>query len=828
MLRHYVVVALRILRRSPFTAAANILTLSVGLVCFLTAYAYSTFWMLAERGFHGADRIYVLSMSTRFRGADVDRSGQLVPVALVELLKTDFPEIETLARAMVINRQRTSVSTGERATRLDAVAVDPQFLEIFDLPFISGDPKLALSRPRSVVITKASAIALFGGEDPVGRSLFLENSVDTTVTGVIDVIPEPSHLGRSVRAIMHVDLLASMDVQEAISGNGFSRAQAMTYLLLPNDTRAVAASIRAKLPDFVAARIPPESLATLGYAAISLDVRPVRDLLQPGGREGIFLHVSPEAELWLFGAVILVIACVNYANLAVARMGRRIREVGIRRSVGAGRWHVMAQFLLDTSLTTVGALVVALAIFWQTMPSLESLAGAPFGEALFADNTVWLFLLAVVIFATVVAGGIPAFSVAYVKPISAIRASGSSIALKRVSALLVAVQFAVASLLIVAVVVTSLQNAEVERNGFGVTDDPIVVIQNPSFATKVDSSTLREELARLAHVTGTTEMRSLPWQTRLTPQVSASPDPASPAQTVVARDVGFDFFAVFDIPILAGRVFHRDTDAGPSSVRGASEIASQTRSIIIDRAFSEEFGFRAPAGAVGEVVYMANPRAPGGVAVQREPLLIVGVVDTVPFAFEDYGRTPHATLYRLATGSEFQVVRLEKGDVAGTLEDLDSVWKRLSPNVAINRQFLDDVLKEYYETYLRASRLFGALALMALFIAALGAAGMATLITERRTKEIALRKALGGKKRQVIAMLLGHFMWPVLIANLAAWPVAYMFAHAYLQRFIHPVSLTAWPFGAALAISVVIAVLASIAQTARAARTHPAKVLGYE
>jgi putative ABC transport system permease protein len=215
MLEHYLADALKSIRGAPFTSAVNLLTLSVGLVCFVTAYAFVTFWGSAERHFAKSRDLYVLTVTIESEnGLGEFDNAPRVPDIAAEFLRSDYPAIAKIARSSLIDRE-TMVASGGRAERLYGIAVDAEFLDMFDLPFIAGDPRTALASPRSAVITRQYAVRLFGSDEAVGQPLVIGNAVDATVTGVIDAIPEPSHLGRSVNA-MPVDLIASRDVLDAL------------------------------------------------------------------------------------------------------------------------------------------------------------------------------------------------------------------------------------------------------------------------------------------------------------------------------------------------------------------------------------------------------------------------------------------------------------------------------------------------------------------------------------------------------------------------------------------------------------------------------------
>ncbi|HET7133968.1 MAG TPA: ABC transporter permease, partial [Gammaproteobacteria bacterium] len=220
MLRHYWLLALRNVRRAPFATLVNVLTLSMGLACFVTAYAYVTFWQSAERYFTNADRIYALSQIVTRQGDAAPTLQPFTSTQVAELVKADFPGLEKVARAIGVDNAngKTSVSSGERAVRLTGYGVDAEFLEIFALPFVAGSPRTALNAPGSVVLSTDSAALLFGDASPVGRRLVIGNAVEATVTGVVAPIPPPSHMGSVAEAgvALGFEFLASMDVRQAL------------------------------------------------------------------------------------------------------------------------------------------------------------------------------------------------------------------------------------------------------------------------------------------------------------------------------------------------------------------------------------------------------------------------------------------------------------------------------------------------------------------------------------------------------------------------------------------------------------------------------------
>jgi putative ABC transport system permease protein len=833
MLKHYVFVALRNLRASPLASAMNVVTLALGIACFVIAYAFVLFWSTAERQFKDSDRIAVFTMSLALKGDQFSYEGDpRLPAVAAKYLKEDFPAIETIARAAGIG-ENVMIASGERALRAPAAAADAEFLELFELPFVAGDSRNALRNPRSVVLKKDFAAKLFGVEPALGQSVRIGNLVDATVTGVIDAIPEPSHLGRSKIATLQFDFLTSYDVLEALDdsrrpanapppGENWMESKATTYALLPADASFTLSELKAQMPEFTRRHLPADigQFARIKHGAIN-----VREVFTNSANDKTFLDgvgVTLSGMLLALGALVLAVACVNYANLATARAARRTREVGLRKALGAQRGQVASQSLVEAGLLTLISVVVAIVLVQASMPLLRTLIAADLGPILFAGSRFWLFLTAVIVLVTLAAGAYPALVLSNVRPVSALRASRAQLGSKWLSTLMIGSQFAVASFLLIFVTIATLQNRHLVRSGLSAGSDPIVMIENPP-GTNVDSETLRAELARLPQVKGVSELAQPPWVSLSGTLMATTPDQGAPTKLVMSQASGLDFFSVFDIPLIAGRVYtreHGDEPREPRRNRPTESTSSTPQPIVVDRGFVEELGFASPEAAVGQLVYSPGNDPP-------DASQIIGVVETHRFTFYGMMKTT-ATMYPLRSRLDYQVVRVSRDDVAGGLAAIDRVWKQLAPSIAVSRRFVDDYFNLVFEFYLLLSRLLTGLALLAFGISLTGLFGMATLIAGRRMREVGVRRVHGASGGRMIAMLLASFSMPVLAANLVVWPLAYLAARKYLEAFQAPISVTPLPFLLSLAITLAIAWLAVGTQTLHAARARPADVLRYE
>jgi putative ABC transport system permease protein len=844
MLGHYLTVGMRSLRRAPITTAVNLLALALGLAAFVAAHGVVSYWDQSERHFANSDRTYVVTVLFEGRNQRAGRAPTPTTNRLfADYLRSDMPELEAVARAQGMGNE-TAVTAGDVKTRMFIVGAESSFLEIFDLPFIAGDPKNALRDPNSVVLTRDAATSLFGTTDAIGRTVTLSTLLDATVTGVIDAIPEPSHFGRTASGGLRFDVLASWDMIDGIQAAARARDPqsappqpppnapenwlggycCTTYLMPRRDSGFTDESLDAALREFADRHVPvaQKELTTLRAGAVPLRNLMVSQLnaqLLPGA------GISITTLLLGLGAIVLVVACVNYANLATAQATRRAREIGLRKSLGAAKHKVMLQYLAEAGLLTAAAAALALVIVRLVTPALHASLGIDLARGLYGPE-FWAFLAAALVGVTLLAAAYPAFLLARVAPIEALRAGGAKLGPRFASTLLVGVQFAAASFLMVLVTVMYAQNDALRRSALGTGEDQVIVLPIYSQLTRADGALFVEEVRRLPQVVNVTQTQFPPWApfVSLMPIARTSDDSTVPA-SVFLNSVGFDFFPTIGSDLLAGRV--QDREHGDDTLSGPLNGA-QTVNIVIDESLSRQLGFDSPQAAVEQIVYIPDSamRAFAGAAAAAQPFRVIGVVADRPLHLRGAGAT--ANMYWVQPNLPVVLARIAAGDVAGGLAAIDAIWNRLSPNASINRHFMDELFDSSYANFERINQAFAGLAFVAVAISVIGLFGMAAQVAGRRIHEIGVRKSVGARTGQIVSMLLAQFSRPVWIANVVAWPIAYFAAQRYLAAFIHRIDITAYPFVASLLVTLAVAFVAVGGQALRAARTNPATVLRAE
>lgn len=811
--------ALRAARRSPVSWCINVLTLALGLTCFLIAWAVAVYWAGADRHFADSGRIEVITTQVSLRSGSMRLPAQAnANRRVAAYLETDFPALERVARAHAFTG---SVATGDRALRLRTLAVDPAFLDIFALPTRRGSRSAGSLAPGSVLLTQQSAARLFGSTPAVGKSLILGNRVEVTVTGVLAPIRKPTHL--------HFDVLVPWSVLESlekasgasrsgeISRNNWLNLDTQTYALLPADGSLSALAFKTQMGDFAARHVPARAFAKLTFSAVPLTALPT------GNVDRIFWALSGHrltagTTLLLLGLLVLVIACINYANLATAQATGRAKDVGLRKTVGAKPRQLAAQYLTEVGMQTSAALVIsvaALVLLHSAVNAITGIALTSSGE--FHSVALWVTLIALLTGVTLLAGAYPAFVLARFSAADAVRLGTIRSGPRRLSTVLVAVQFAAASLLLIAVAVMSTQNAALRRLGPDRARRPLLVIQNRTEVTGIATRTLQAELRRTPGVLSVTGALQTPWSNAGLTQFSRSPDAARARHMAFRYYVGNGFFSTLDMHLLTGRALDAARDDVPAA-------GSESAGVVVDRAFARQMGFASPRVALGRIIFE-------GYQKPYARLRIVGVVENRTLNVLGGGSIhagAAANVFEIGKHLPYQIVRLSDSDVAGTLQNIDALWKRLAPKVALQRRFLSDLFADSIRIWKRFAALFTGLALFALAISGVGLFGIAIVVARRRVHEIGIRKVLGASTRRIVGMLLVDFTKPVLLANLIVWPIAYAGASGYLALFAYRGSLTAYPFLYSLSVTIAVTWLVVGGQALRAARLRPADVMRFE
>ena len=788
MLKSYLRIALRNLARRRSTTALNVVGLAAGLACCLLIGAHVRHELSYDRFHTHADRI--VRVQPRFGEFGYFA---VTPVTALDHLQTAYPEV---VAATHVQLKRAIVRQGERWIEEEAFAyADASVFDVFTFPLRRGDPTTALREPNTVVLTETAAAAYFGDADPMGRTLALNDGATLTVTGVMADMPSNSHL--QVRAL--ASLATIYDGAEADVVAGF-RLQGHQYLRLT--TPEAAEALQAKL-DALTAEGQDAVQAALGFWVDGMEIG-----LYPLTRIHLYPNVGPNANpegaaryLYLFGAValfVLLLACINYMNLATAQAAERAKEVGIRKVAGAQRRQLAVQFLGESVLVCLAALVLALGLVQVLLPAFNRLTDGAL--AVRYDLPTLGVLAGAVLLTGLVAGSYPALILSRLQPIGMLRGRVGGRGGARLRQGLVVFQFAVSVGLIVATLVVHQQLRFMQTKSLGYQTAQVVQLQLPE-AVRAQGKALKAEVERLAGVAGASLSSGVPsggggmmYMHELN-ETETVP--------VVALQADADYLAAMGMDLAAGRTF----DAAR---------AADTSAVLLNETALRVFGLEAQVGEAGTFDFGGEMRT------------VVGVVRDFHASSLHQPIGPAVLTLPDAEQAGALVVRLEAGQATEALAAVEAVWQRFAPEEPFTYVFADDVLASYYRAERRTGRLFAAFAGLAVLIGGLGLFGLATFTAQQRTKEIGVRKVLGATVPGLVALLSKDFLRLVLVAFVVAAPLAYLAMRHWLEDFAYRIDLGAGVILLAGALAVAVALLTVSGQAIRAARRNPAESLRYE
>jgi len=819
MIRHYLASALANIARAPFTTAANLLTLALGLACFIAAFGIATYWHSADSYHERAERIFVVGQSNSPKGQEPNPLTAMSSATMAKYLKQDFPEIQYIARAT--QTADVAVASGDAKLLLNQGTIDPEFLSIFDFDFIAGDPHTALLASDGLLLTESAAERLFGRAPAVGQRVRINGSQDLTVTGVIRVVQQPSFMGDGSDAVYRFDMLRSWAGNKSTADldtrEDWITITPFTFVALsPN---ASVDAFNARLPTLLDRHLSQQAK---DMAETIVHGFPVAELTTFDLDRRLFansgLNTSAVAILLGLAALILAVACANYANLATAQATARIKEIGMRRVLGAGALRVMVQTWLEAIVLTAIAAAIAILTLALAAPVIKSSTSIDVLYFFASGWTGFAIVSGLTLFLAFFAGAYPALILSRIRPAAALRSGKSRSGSRFVAHILVAIQFASASFLMIMVTVTQLQRSHVEDTVLGSKESPVVVL-NDLVRAGIDYETLANQLAGKPGIEAVSVADLPPWSPGFNGILLApSADPNTASSMVMIKTIGHDYFDVFSLKLLAGRVFNRDTETAPAFLLGPG-----TAKIVIDGSLSDAFGFATPQAAIGKTVFVPASMM-GGAA---KPAVIIGVTDAEAIGLEANPVKGIAYQFALRAyqGEQRPVVRLSRRDVAAGIASITSAFDDIAPSIAPEIRFYDQQFELSYRQYGRMAQIFIALASAAFIIASIGLLGIAIHVAAGRRHEIAVRKTLGSSVLGVIRLLLTDFSIPVLAGNLLAWPLGYLAAQTYLSAFADRIGLTPSPFVISMLITVAIAWAAVIGVVLKAASVPPAEVL---
>ena len=809
MIKNYLTVAIRNLMRHKLYTSINVLGLAIGLACGILILLYIQQEFSVDRAHTLGDRIYKVIREQR--GSTQTTYEEGTSGALGPVLEETFPEVETTVR---IWQWLVSAHYGEHKGQYTLALVDDNFLDVFDFPLIKGDPKTVFRLPHSVVITDDMAQHLFGDADPMSQIVSVDNRYipgDYTVTGIVKAPQLSSELyfhllTTTIPSAGRTPELWKMWLP------GQSWRPVNTYVLLKAGQNAE--TLKTKMQSLIKQYMGNDIAAKNTY-----HLQPLHRVYLYGKSDFNPTADSPIQQIYMLtaiGLIVVVIACVNFTNLATARAVTRKREVGVRKVVGAHRPQLMVQFLTESLLLTSAALLIALALVEIFLPLFNQFVRGDLHLNMATVIAGTPAALALTLLVGLLAGWYPAFFLSSVSPVTVLKSkSSSSSGSTGLKKGLVIFQFGMSILLVICTLVVYQQLRFIETKDMGFARDHIVSL--PIFAHGREHEpfphkrlSARHQMVKqvfLEHpnilsasalrfdITGYSGRLRLVW-----------PDgDRTKERTFRISEVDDSFFETFEIPVLRGRAFSADVASDAS------------QAIILNETAVRLLGWE--DDPIGKQLLLP--------AYGNRSLTVIGVV-------KDYHsltlREEIAPMGFIGDWRLFVslVLRIRPESTAQTLSFLEMQWKRFVPDAPFEYHFLDEMIDWGYFNEQLTGKMLGVFSLLAIFVACLGLFGLAAFMVQSRTKEIGVRKVLGASTPHLMMLLSREFMLLILFANLIAWPIAYYLMRDWLSGFAYQTDLNVLPFVASAIMALIIAFGTVSMQAIRAARSNPIDALRYE
>lgn len=812
MIYNYFIVAVRSIFRDKLVALINIGGLAFAMACCLLIYVYIADEMRYDRYHANADNIYRVTRNFLSHDGSVNLHLGHVAPPFGPLLKNDFPDIEEVARVLNTNLTFTIEEDGERKVSFEeprAYAAEPSLFRIFTIPIVSGSPETALTQPFTAMLSDKAAMQYFGTTEVAGKELHVTGGLILSLTGVYESFPAQSH--------WHPEILISFSTLENENIYGKERLETnwgnnafATYLLV-NDTfdpDRVAEGFPAFIDRHMGPAEGPGAPAPSSWT--NLFLQPLTDI-------HLRSHLDSELEangninnVYMMGAIalfIILIACFNFVNLSTARASKRTKEVGLRKVAGANKRQLVIQFLSESALTALMALVIAIAITWASLGWLNEFTGKNLQLNLITHANFVVASLASAVFVGALAGFYPALVLSAFQPALIVKGHAPGSGRGTVRRILVVSQFAVSIVLIVATLVTTEQLRYLNNRDLGYRKDQIVALPNAGESIDKHYDAFRNELLRSASVKNVARSSRIPTNRLLDTQGAQVEQGDSLVSTdIVIKNVMVDheFFDTYGIPIVSGRAFSKDI------------LSDDTAAYVLNEAAVRMIGWDMD-DAPGKVLRYGD----------REGR-VIGVAKDFHFESLHESIIPMVFYMRKRHDGAQMSVAINPANMQEGLEHIESIWKSFAPDVPFRYTFLSESYRQLYDSEQKESQLFLIFSALAIFIAALGLFGLTTFNTLQRAREIGIRKVLGASVPHIVKLLTSEVFILIVIANVIAWPIAWYLMDEWLASFAYRVSLSPVVFALAGLAAILLAIVTVSSQTIRAALLNPATTLRNE
>lgn len=816
MVKNYFKIAWRNMMKNKVFSFINILGLSTGLTCCMLITLYILNETSYDRYQKNADRIY--QVGTEFKGLGNFKKLPNTPAAMGEIMQQVFPEIQQTTRlSRLFNEDKTllqyreSDGADKSFYETKGYVADSTFFRIFTYHFIEGNPATALSNPNTIVLCEDIAQKMFGNQPAINKVIHVSSSTngdhDFLVTGVFKPIDQPSHIdGRFFLSMMggtFADMIKNAGTNLANNNMYF------TYLLLKPGTDPKA--ITDQFPAFVD-KYAGKDLRAYGFYK-SQYLTALKDIHLHSGTNSNVTPSGSVTYLYILGSIALftlLIACINFMNLATARSSKRSSEVGIRKVLGAEKRFLVAQFLGESVMMSLIAFFFAMLFTKLLIPPFNVLSGKDLSLTFSNILIVGAFLLLSII-TGLLAGSYPAFYLSSFKPAKVLKGKFSnSLAAVSLRKGLVIFQFVISVVLIVASVVIAQQMSYMRSADLGFDKDNQIVIPLRSTNAKKIYEAFKSELLKQSFIDNVGASAFYPGITNFSDNILyRQGESMQQGKDIRMNYVDTRFLQTLKINPVAGRLFSEDFPSDTS------------QAIILNQKAIRELGFTSPQESIGKKLYFDFQG-------KNYSYNIVGVVKD--FHYEDLHLpiTPYGFQLSMQPQYNYMIVHAKSGNMNAVLSSIKSTWQNLNPSEPFEYSFLDKDFQKNYDAENRLSAIVGYFTAIAILISCLGLFGLATFSAEQRIKEIGVRKTLGASVSSIVALLSVDFLKLVIIAVFIASPLAWLAMNKWLQTFAYRIHISWYVFAITTFSALLIALITISFQAVKAALTNPVKSLRSE
>ena len=806
MIQHYIKTALRNLWKFKGYTAINILGLTIGMACVIFILLFVKKELSYDDYHSNIDQIYRLNIQATNPRTGEKNERAIGPYRLAKELDPDFQDFAHIVRFAPQRGER--VELGDKYYNEERLAfVDPEVFRVFDFPLVKGDPLTALEEPFSLVISEKVAKKYFGPADPIGKSLRIRDQ-DYAVTGIMEEVPENTRF--------QVNMLVSMNSAEQVFSRivleNWGEGYVETYVMLPENKTT--ADFSSRLQAFVDVK-----LEAWKAASPKIVMQPLSEVYLKSQDISSFSAGGDITYVYAFSFIalfILIIACINFMNLATARSSLRAKEVGMRKVVGASRGQLIWQFLGESTVLALISLFLAIVVVYLTLPFFNTYADLDIKMDLSQQRSLWLGLVGVSVLVGLAAGSYPALLLSGFKPISVFSGTlqqGMKGGLLR--KVLVSFQFATSIFLLVVTGVIYKQLHYCQNVNLGFDKEHLVLINGTPTELRGQYEQFRTELLRNPKILNAAASSRVP-PGRLSSSLGTRPEGVPEDQRRGMQTVwtDFDMIETLGFEIVAGRSFSRDFPADAQEGFILNEEAVKSLGWTNEGAINKTFGS-------SEITDWNS-----GQWEERNGK-VIGVLKD--FHFESLREKIVPTVYFVAPYMAWNyVIRIQPGDIPNTIAHIEKVWKARHPDIDFNYTFVDENFATLYQTEERQARLFGLFAAFAILVACLGLLGLASFTAEQKKKEVGIRKILGASSTNILVLLSKEITWLVGIAFIVAIPISWYLMKSWLADFAYQIPLGFSIFLIAGLLALGIAWLTVGIQTMKTALSNPMETLRHE